>query len=88
MCNARFFRIYRIYTQRILRWIPCACILFFDPRFDPFNSLKTKRYFPLGQLYFTLKKKKPLKIKGFSGDPSEARTPDTLIKSQVLCQLS
>ena len=23
-----------------------------------------------------------------SGDPSEIRTPDTLIKSQVLCQLS
>jgi len=24
----------------------------------------------------------------FNGDPSEIRTPDTLIKSQVLCQLS
>ncbi len=27
-------------------------------------------------------------FKGFRGDPSETRTPDTLIKSQVLCQLS
>ena len=35
---------------------------------------------------------KPLilqRVQGFfTGDPSEIRTPDTLIKSQVLCQLS
>ena len=31
---------------------------------------------------------KPLRVEGFRGDPSEIRTPDTLIKSQVLCQLS
>ena len=42
-----------------------------------------------------LKYKKPLKAlytkvsRGSqSGDPSEARTPDTLLKRQVLCQLS
>ncbi len=39
--------------------------------------------------------RKPLKVlytkafRGFIiGDPSEARTPDTLLKRQVLCQLS
>ncbi len=33
-------------------------------------------------------KKAPTKSMLFSGDPSQIRTADTLIKSQVLCQLS
>ena len=31
---------------------------------------------------------KPEVLSRFSGEPSEIRTPDNLIKSQVLCQLS
>ena len=31
---------------------------------------------------------KPLRLKGFSGDPAGIRTPDPLLKRQLLCQLS
>ncbi len=41
-------------------------------------------------IIFSIKsqKKKPDEFSSGFGDPSEIRTPDTLIKSQVLCQLS
>ena len=36
-----------------------------------------------------IKKEQPRRLSGVvRGDPSGIRTPDTLIKSQVLCQLS
>ena len=41
---------------------------------------------PLG--YSPIFKLTPDRGSGVIGDPSEIRTPDTLIKSQVLCQLS
>ena len=50
------------------------------------DKLGTKR-----KNLFFLKKETPLKrsvYAVFRGEPSEIRTPDNLIKSQVLCQLS
>ena len=37
---------------------------------------------------FFIELKPPKELFSGFGDPSEIRTPDTLIKSQVLCQLS
>ena len=42
-----------------------------------------QRFFGFGQ-----RKTPQANAYGVCGDPSEIRTPDTLIKSQVLCQLS
>ena len=41
-----------------------------------------------GSMYEGQKNPDIIKMSGFFGDPPEIRTPDTLLKRQVLCLLS
>ena len=44
---------------------------------------------PMGSVRYTNHKKEAIRMDGFFfGDPPEIRTPDTLLKRQVLCLLS
>ena len=42
----------------------------------------------LGSMHEAQKNPDIIKMSGFFGDPPEIRTPDTLLKRQVLCRLS